>query len=174
MTHGQANIQFAPENSPGFNVLDLEASGLSSADYPIEVGVALADGNLYQSLIAPQTDWEHWDPEAQSLHGIPKQATKDMGRPAHKVCEAVNRLCHGQKVYTDCWSRDSQWLATLFGAAKSTPKFELLPIETLIPEESMRDFWATKKRLANQMDMLEHRALPDAILIQATLNRLLG
>lgn len=51
-------------------VLDIEASGFGRGSYPIEVGIARADGSCCAFLIQPLDEWTHWDPKAELLHGI--------------------------------------------------------------------------------------------------------
>ena len=58
-------------NTPIF--VDVEASGFGSLSYPIEIGIALPDGNRYCTLIAPAPSWVHWDPKAEALHGLSRE-----------------------------------------------------------------------------------------------------
>ena len=46
-------------------VLDIEASGFGRDSYPIEIGYVLPDGGSYCTLVRPEANWTHWDPEAQ-------------------------------------------------------------------------------------------------------------
>ena len=49
------------------HVIDIEASGLGAGSYPIEVGIVLANGFTYDSLIARPGFWTHWDEEAEKI-----------------------------------------------------------------------------------------------------------
>ncbi len=62
-------------------ILDIEASGFGSGSYPIEVGLALADGSCESVLIHPEPEWIHWSEEAASIH---------------KISAASFRACGGQ------------------------------------------------------------------------------
>ena len=42
-------------------IIDVEASGFGSKSYPIEIGVALNDGQRFCTLILPAPNWTHWD-----------------------------------------------------------------------------------------------------------------
>ena len=51
-------------------IIDLEASGFGRGSYPIEVGLCLGDSSSHCFLVRPEEDWQHWDPEAEKVHGI--------------------------------------------------------------------------------------------------------
>ena len=46
-------------------IIDVEASGFGPYSYPIEIGVALDNGDKYCTLILPAPAWTHWDEEAE-------------------------------------------------------------------------------------------------------------
>ena len=83
-------------------IIDLEASGLASNSYPIEVGLALAPGNRFCSLIKPVDEWEHWDQQAESVHGISRDILLKMGRPVTEIAADLgvghlSRFAHDYK-----------------------------------------------------------------------------
>lgn len=57
-------------------VIDIEASGLRPASYPIEIGIVGA-GTEYQSLIVPEEGWQHWSTESEAVHGICREVLFD-------------------------------------------------------------------------------------------------
>ena len=61
-------------------VLDIEASGFGRGSYPIEVGIARADGSCCAFLIQPLDEWVHWDPKAELLHGISRERLMKEGQ----------------------------------------------------------------------------------------------
>ena len=54
-------------------IIDLEASGFGRGSYPIEVGFALENREIYSFLIKPEADWTHWSEEAEEIHGISRE-----------------------------------------------------------------------------------------------------
>lgn len=151
------------------NIIDFEASGLSSSSFPIEVGVVLEDGQCYESLIRPVPDWRHWDADAERMHGIPRQRLATEGQPALHVCNLLNQVCQGRTLYTDCWVHDYAWLMKLYMTAGIQPAFQCSPIERLLNDTEMEDWGYRKTDIAGTLALQEHRALNDALIIQQTL-----
>ncbi len=152
------------------NVIDFEASGLASSSFPIEVGVALADGSTYHSLIKPHEDWQYWDTLAQSIHGIPLSGLLMQGRPIKVVCTELNEICDGRTLFSDCWVHDHRWLVKLFAAAGIACRFRCSPIEAVISDSELRRWSRCKRFTGGALGIRPHRALNDALIIQQTLN----
>lgn len=89
-------------------ILDMEASGFGRHSYPIEVGYVLPDGRAACTLIRPEPDWLHWDPLAEQVHRIPRDAALHHGRDAREVARWLNDGLQGLTVYTDGWGHDSR------------------------------------------------------------------
>lgn len=157
----QANV-FIPA------IIDIEASGFGSSSYPIEVGVIDQSGKKFCSLIKPQSDWTHWDAQAESLHGISRQLLAQKGLAVQQVCLQLNQFLTGQTVYSDGWVVDDAWLIKLFNAAKVVMKFHVSSLEMILNETQMSQWHSTKDRLFRQMKGPLHRASSDAALIQNT------
>lgn len=149
-------------------IIDIEASGFGAHSYPIEIGVVKADGSRYCSLIAPQEDWIHWSPQAETVHGIPRPVLLERGKPAATVCQELNRFLGYISAYSDAWVHDSPWLNRLFWAGRCKPEFHLSPIELICTEEQLMLWDDTKLRLSSQLKIQRHRASADAFLIQQT------
>lgn len=154
------------------NVIDIEASGLHSGSYPIEVGIVMSNGQTYEALIQPFNGWTHWDGKAEALHGISRETLKQEGRSAFEVCEEINRLCAGKTLYSDCWVYDWPWLQKLFAYTSTTPKFQCRSIETILTEEDLINWPLYKAEYSRCAQINPHRALNDAIIISETLERL--
>lgn len=85
-------------------VLDIEASGFGRSSYPIEVGIARADGTSCAFLIQPLEEWTHWDPKAELLHGIARERLMREGYPVRQVARWLNDELSGEgKAYSDSW-----------------------------------------------------------------------
>ncbi|HEY7771708.1 MAG TPA: hypothetical protein VIC26_00895 [Marinagarivorans sp.] len=149
-------------------ILDFEASGFGHESYPIEVGVALSDGQRFCTLIKPLQDWSHWDESAAQVHQISQHDLQRHGVPVSDVCARLNQLLRDQIVYCDGWVVDKPWLNRLYEAANTAPSFSLSPIES-IQSEAQQNIWAeVKDELLESFAFDRHRASHDALLIQET------
>ena len=153
-------------------VLDIEASGFGRDSYPIEVGCVMPDGRAFCTLIRPEPGWLHWDPDAERVHHISREATLRHGRPAADVARLLNDRLAGMTVYSDGWANDYTWLGALFEAAGSTPSFRLENLRVLLSEREANHWHVVKQQVAREMRLQRHRASADARVLQATLLRL--
>lgn len=152
-------------------IIDLEASGLQSAAYPIEVGVALDEGRRYCALIAPLPDWTHWDRGAEKVHRIPRDILETYGKPPEKVADDLNDLLAGKTLYTDGWVVDKPWLIQLFHAAGREMDFAVSPLEMILCESQMDHWTEARDAVIDETDLVRHRASTDAWIIQETYRR---
>ena len=153
------------------NVIDFEASGLSAASYPIEVGLMLDDRRLYHTLIRPEPSWTHWCSAAAQTHGIHRSELLKFGKPVTQVCYELNQICQGLTLFSDCWVKDSEWLTRLFTAGGIEPSFYTSPIEYCIGEDDLMRWSESKNEMASREKLLQHRALADAYLIKLLLDQ---
>ncbi len=153
-------------------VLDLEASGFGRDSYPIEVGYVLPDGQTYCTLIRPEAGWTHWDPAAERIHHISRQAVLQHGRPCIDVARRLNEQLAGQTVYSDGWAHDYPWLGALFDAAELTPSFKLDNLRALLSDQEANHWHVVKQQVSRELRLQRHRASADAKLLQMTLRRL--
>lgn len=175
----QSNLELLEETSKidGFSnphqgqapmVLDIEASGFGVGSYPIEIGVAMPDGQVYQWLIKPAPDWTHWRPEAEAVHGISRAQLDAEGLPIREVATALNRLVAGNVVFSDGWGVDSSWLALLYHEAGFRQHFRLDSIYSLLNEVEI-DFWTEFRHAVTAAHgNVRHRAGLDAEVCQKT------
>lgn len=150
------------------SILDIEASGFGGTSYPIEVGIALADGRKFCSLIRPLDEWTHWDDDAERLHGITRTVLAAHGRSALEVASQLNQMAAGQTLYSDGWVVDSPWLTALFYAARVDMAFRLSPLEMILNEAQMECWHPTKERVLAECTQARHRASFDAFVVQET------
>jgi hypothetical protein len=160
-----------PEPSASPAVLDVEASGFGRHSYPIEVGYALPDGRVFCTLIRPEPQWTHWDPQAEALHQIPRPALLNRGRPAAEVAILLNEQLQGRTVYSDGWNHDYTWLALLYDAAGLRQRFKLENLRALLREDEAERWHAAKQQVVGERGAQRHRASADARLLQLTLQR---
>ncbi len=152
-------------------ILDIEATGLSDASYPIEVGFYCSDTKRYSALIRPADKWTHWSEEAEALHQIKHSDLINIGKCPRTVAHELNKQLEGRTVYSDAWAVDSTWLRKLYYQAALEPSFRLSSLE-LIMTEAMINIWdKTKRQIIKELGLTRHRASSDAKIIQNTWKR---
>ena len=155
-------------------IIDLEASGLASNSYPIEIGLALEPGQRYCTLIKPVDIWDHWDQHAESVHGISRETLQQKGRAVTEIASELNQLLHDKTVFSDAWGVDSAWVTTLFAAARMEKTFNVSSLEMIL-SESQIDMWLeTRNAVVQDLGLKRHRASNDAWIIQETYLRTLS
>jgi hypothetical protein len=152
-------------------IIDIEASGFGSQSYPIEIGVALADGSTRCYLVLPKDEWTYWDEEAESVHRIPRDILEAHGRPLDEVAEDLNRFIGTADAFSDGWEVDKPWITQLFYAAGLFPSFRLSALDFILSPKQMEHWHTTKDQVLAEMNLKRHRASLDAQVIQKTYER---
>ncbi|WP_106479040.1 hypothetical protein [Phytohalomonas tamaricis] len=151
-------------------ILDVEASGFGRGSYPIEVGLARADGSTCAFLVQPVDEWVHWDPKAELLHGISRDRLQREGLPVIEVARWLNdELADEGLAYSDSWGYDNTWLSLLFYHADMLPRFRLESLRRLLNEQQLVVWSETKQAIIEQEGIRRHRAGEDVRLLQMTL-----
>ncbi len=150
------------------SIVDIEASGFGEESYPIEIGIAKDSGERYCALIKPDQGWVYWSGPAETIHGITREMIELRGRPTHQICEELNDFLGETNVFTDALAHDQAWLYKLFSSAKLQPSFHLRAIEFIMSEEQFKIWDDMKSHVAQQLQIVRHRASSDAFLIQQT------
>ena len=153
-------------------ILDIEASGFGLGSYPIEVGFVLADSQAWCSLIRPEPDWQHWDPDAQAVHGLTRDQLLAHGRSSVDVVGELNTRLRGLTVYSDAWAHDFAWLNRLYDVADRAPSFKLENLRALLSDDQAARWHQTKQQIALYLGLTRHRASADARLLQMTVQAL--
>ena len=163
-------MSIKPSSMPSTRLafIDLEASGLGSKSWPVEVGWVFTDDKVHSMLICPHTSWpdDAWDDEAEALHGLSREYLHKEGMDAKKVCNALNTALMDCAVFSDAPDWDGFWLYRLFDAANVKQAFSLLNFADLVrhliegrEQEVLRE--------ANNIAPRRHRAADDALYLQA-------
>lgn len=150
-------------------ILDIEASGFGRGSYPIEIGLASADGSLFCGLVRPEPDWLHWDDGAQGLHGISRELLVTHGHPARWMATQLNERLRGQTAYCDGWGHDYPWLARLYDAAGLQPSYRLDDLRGLLNEAQAQRWRAVTEAVRDRQQLTRHRASSDARVLQLAL-----
>jgi len=88
--------------------LDIEASGFGQNSYPIEIAWGTSAQDISSTLVAPSSDWTHWDVNAASLHGLTRDELVASGKPIHSVASLLRESLSGKKVYSDAYRHNQQ------------------------------------------------------------------
>lgn len=164
----QSSNLLAPATFPPA-ILDIEASGFGLGSYPIEVGFVQPDGQCWCSLVRPQADWQHWDPNAASVHHITREQLQSSGRSPGEIVGVLNERLHNMTVYSDAWAHDYTWLNRLYEVAGRSPTFKLDNLRALLTDAQAARWHDVKRRVAQSMGLERHRASADARVLQQTL-----
>ncbi len=149
-----------------FIFLDIEASGLGSGTYPIEVAYASCTAGKGSYLIKPTEEWINngsWCLNAESsIHELSQDMLAQHGVDPVDVAHALNDALCGRLVLCNDLNYDGVWLTKIFEAARVGVQFLLTDVSFLY------EFWGKDKtRLFKQsyeaiVPSTTHRALPDA------------
>ena len=155
-------------------IIDIEASGLGSGSYPIEIGLALGPDQRYCSLIRPAKGWNHWDEQAEQVHQIKRDTLLSAGRPVTEVALELNQLLAHRVVYSDAWGVDNPWVIELFAAAGIHKEFTVSALEMILSEAQI-DIWGeTRDEVVEELGLRRHRASNDSWILQETYRRTLA
>ncbi len=149
-------------------IIDIEASGLGTGSYPIEVGLALQPDRRFCSLIKPAPGWVHWDEHAETVHGISRETLNRSGRPVAEVAHELNNLLEDKVVFSDAWGIDNPWVTELFARAGVPQRFTISTLEMILSEAQVEIWRDTRDKIINELDLRRHRASNDAHILQET------
>ncbi len=146
--------------------LDLEASGLASGSWPIEVGLAeiTEDGAIVSvsQLIRPDPGWseDHWSLQSAAIHGIPRRDL-DAAPKARKVAEWTMDQMAGRIAVSDAPGYDSRWLTMLLRIIDPQPRVRIVDFDQLV---AMTYDYEGVRRVYQKLDAMPvpHRAAADA------------
>ena len=144
--------------------IDLEASGLGAASWPIEVGWCFLEGEPETFLIAPAKDWSQdaWNSEAEALHGVSIEALRRKGHPIRHVCQQLNAALAERLVYSDAPDWDGFWLYRLFSACDEKQQFSVHDFGDLLGDLSPTEISMITER-ASKSAPHRHRAHDDVL-----------
>ncbi len=139
--------------------IDLEASGLASASYPIEIAWACAETGRNDSfLINPESvpGWTYWDEFAEELHGIEPELLQQDGIDADEACRRLNKALKGEEVISDAFDYDGFWLRRLYQAVGMQPSFRLVGLDAVLSGEQRIQY-----QFIARTQFRRHRAMRD-------------
>jgi hypothetical protein len=150
--------------------VDLEASGLDAASYPIEIGWSADDEREPGSfLIRPAADWarESFSDAALGVHNIPYDALLAEGVAVAEACERLTAAWTGAILISDNPASDGKWLARLYKADGLSCPWRLVDFDvvtTALAQQAgltLADYADALNR-AHWSWPIPHRAGPDA------------
>ena len=131
----------------------------------------MPNGKSHCFIISPPDHWTFWDEKAEAVHGITRELLMEHGLEPVDVCNSLNQLLLGQRVYSDAWSHDISWLGKLFDLIQVPQLFQLDSLRTLMSEEQVIHWHPTKDVVIKELNLNRHRASSDAMIIQETFKR---
>jgi hypothetical protein len=155
-------------------IIDIEASGLGRGSYPIEVGFITGSGQTGCTLIKPEPHWQHWNQEAEILHGISREVIASKGKDIEAVASWLNENLAGQIVYSDGWVNDMCWLGQLFDEAGMVQAFRIESLLSLLSIDEREQWTPIHNQIIEETDLKRHRASSDAKMIQDTYAQIKG
>jgi len=165
--------------------VDVEASGLQTGSYPIEVGWSSPELESEGFLISPAPDWSlrDWSRAAELVHHISLEDCTTHGVAVQDAAVRLNGALAEKSLYSDAPDYDGHWLQRLYQAADMQPTFslKLLPLETLLrgtlSAQGHGDWWADLDDLSRHVAARyprTHRAEADARHMAAMYRSVVG
>jgi len=141
-------------------VIDIEASGLQSTGYPIEIAWCSTDSCAVTSiLIRPSSTWTSWDYNAEALHGISREQLMRDGVSVRDAANIFSTATFGAEIYSDAPDWDQYWLSLLLSQAGSILTKNVNNFDALISNGAHIDGRFTDiKKQAYLMHAPRHRA----------------
>lgn len=112
-----------------FATLDFEASSLSSASWPIEVGLSWLEGGsvrTWSSLIRPASEWDlgDWSVQSAAVHRI-KFSDLETAPSAFTVAEMFMQVLGRRVPVSDAPEFDQRWLDRLLALHRDCTEVEI-------------------------------------------------
>jgi hypothetical protein len=107
--------------------LDIEASGLQTQSFPLQIAWCDVQGISRCYLLKPSAKWdvESWDVNAETLHGISLFHAQQNGMDCVVVAKELNAHLQAMTVVSDGVAFDSNWLSMIFASAGIEPLFKI-------------------------------------------------
>lgn len=97
--------------------LDIEASGLGSDSYPVEVGWGDTETNAVEAHLINPVEVPEWDapmdPVARDMHGLTRDFLRSHGEAPTAVAARMNEALRGRTAYASS-AFDFMWMGALF------------------------------------------------------------
>lgn len=114
-------------------VIDIKAPGFCSQSYPISIGVAGPEDQVWAWLVYPLEDWFYWDAAFDDVHGIRKSQLLEQGRDGFIVCREMNAIFKGMTLVShSAWTH--VLVVKLFESLGVGMAFALVTLEQFLPE----------------------------------------
>lgn len=112
-------------------IIDLEASSLGDASFPIEVAWLEPDSRISSHLIRPAWNWTDWSERSAAVHGIQRAELEASGMDPIPLCQILATAWTGRLVLSDAPAWDAQWLDRLWQAGgRGAPPWAVRDLDT--------------------------------------------
>lgn len=155
----------------GVNIIfvDVEASGLASDSFPVEIGWSIDDDQLPQSLLLrPDKAWSKTDAYADgfAVHGISYADLITKGIPLTKAAKNLNTAWHDAVLVSDAQAHDERWIGQIYDALGHQSPWRLVEFDvvfsTLYQQGGLAPAAAAEIAAAAKRLPAPHRAGADA------------
>jgi hypothetical protein len=145
--------------------IDLEASGLGSASFPVEIGWAIVreDGSIDSAsfMIRPPAKWtmyeNAWSPASEQLTGITRETLEKHGLAPIEVMTRFLEAVGDRELFSDAPDFDAHWFGMLAEAAGIS-----LGSRTIRDAKTLMDKMDAEQGLTEKLPPARHRAETDA------------
>lgn len=113
--------------------IDVEASGLMTGAFPVEVAWQTDEGKG-EALLDPSGHWDEsrWDPDAQAMHGIALPELRRRGRHPRVVAASLEAALAGRLVFSDSPAHDMSWIDMVHSAGDVKRTYRIETVGRLI------------------------------------------
>jgi hypothetical protein len=121
--------------------MDIEASGLGTGSWPVEIGWALPFGPKRNGavLIRPVPEWTHWSSVAEThFHKISRQTLDREGMAPGEALARVEEALYGCEIYVEDPAEDRTWFSRLVAAAGRETALRLHDAHGLFEAQALR------------------------------------
>lgn len=152
-------------------IIEVTPSCSGPNPFPVEVGVALADGRCHCYLIRPEPGWLADSPRPTPIHGLSDELLLQCGTPIQEVAVQLNRLLRGQGVYSQDWGLATTLISRLYYDARAVQLFLIDSLHQILTPALADEWERMQARVRDELALTRHRASSEALSIQKTLSR---
>ncbi len=149
-------------------IIDVETSGAGPGGYPVEIGIAAANGKTHCFLVKPPPQWLRWDHKHETIHEITLATLKAAGKEPVDVALALNSLLKGDVAYCEQWGSAMTQMSLLFYTAGVPQMFSIESLHSLARQPKPDTWNRLRQSVTADLNPQRRRASTDALILQKT------
>ena len=141
--------------------VDVEASGFGPESWPVAIAWCDHTGEIRRYLLRPLPGWTHWDPAAESVHGIDRTRLAANGWDPADVAARLADDLKGLLAFSDAPDFDAGWLGRLHRDLGRPMPFSIDHADDLLVGAMLRPgelLWQAQARLDRAKEELRTTA----------------